>query len=165
MMTRRTREAATLLAAALTLGLAGAAWGSTAKIPSNPCKLKIAAQVKALRLSKACAHRKPAPGPLGKVSSGTWGKQPHVLGIGFFAFSSRSKQNEFKQSFFTIGTNVKHVGSNAVESITPAGVAYAGIVKGIGINLSVNEATASSAVKAKDAKTVLKLVKALTAQL
>ena len=99
------------------------------------------------------------------ISSGTWGSQPHVLGIGFFAFSSRAKKQEFIRSFPTLGGTTKRVGTNQVETITDTGVAYAGVVDGIGINLSVNEATASSAVKAKDAKTVLKLVKAVTSQL
>ncbi len=164
-MSRQTRCAIALLAATLTVASGGAASGSSVKIPSNPCKLKISSQVKALRLSKSCSYKKPATGPLGKVSSGIWGRQPHVLGIGFFAFASKSKEQQFKQAFRTIGANTKRVGQNAVESITPDGVAYAGIVKGIGINLSVNEATATSAVKAKDAKTVLSLVKALTSQL
>ena len=99
------------------------------------------------------------------MSSGIWARQPHVLGIGFFAFASKAKERQFEQSFPTIGGTTKRVGANQVESITSEGVAYAGVVKGIGINLSVNEATASSAVKAKDAKTVLKLVKAVTSQL
>jgi hypothetical protein len=157
---------ATLLAVAAVIASAGTASASSTagRIPSNPCRLKISRQLHALRLAKRCTHTKPVSA-LGKVTLGTWGAQPHVLGIGFFAFADNSKREQFRKSFLTIGKKVKHIGSGAAESITPDGVAFAAIVKGIGINLSVNEASASSATKAKDAKTVLALVKAITHQL
>jgi hypothetical protein len=150
---------------AILLGTVGGAAASPAKtaIPVNACKLKLAKQLKALRLTASCRAVKPGASPFGKVSSGTWGTQPHVLGIGFFAFSNGAKLKLFKRSFFTIGSTVPV--SGGVESVGPLGVAYAGIVDGIGINLSVNEQAASTAVKNADAKKVLALVKAVAAQL
>ncbi|MGB0097204.1 MAG: hypothetical protein WBP81_32265 [Solirubrobacteraceae bacterium] len=99
------------------------------------------------------------------MSSAVWGTQPHVLGIGFFAFANKAKRNLFLNSYFESGSTLKRVGPNQAEGIGPSGVAFAGIVNGIGINLSVNEATARSAVKKKDAKTVLALIKALKSQI
>lgn len=165
-MTRTNRLcAAALVSFTVILGGAGEAAGSArAGIPSNPCTLKLAPQLKALRLSPVCSHRKPATGTFGRSSTGTWGARPHVLGVGFFAFSSRAKQRLFEKSLVTIGTRVTSVGSDAVEAVTPLGVAFAGIIDGIGVNLSVNEPSASSTTKRKDAKTVLRLVRALTKQ-
>ena len=156
--------AAVLAAAALvaTVGVASASPGKAA-IPVNACKLKLAKQLKALRLTASCTAVKPGASPFGKVSSATWGKRPHVLGIGFFAFAGAAKLKLFKRSFFTIGNTVPV--SGGVESVGSLGVAYAGIVHGIGINLSVNEPTASTAVKNADAKKVLALVQAVAAQL
>ncbi len=156
---------AAVLAAAALAGAAGVASASPAKtaIPVNACKLKIAKQLKALRLTASCAAVKPGASPFGKVSSARWGKQPHVLGIGFFAFANGSKLQLFKRSFYTIGSTVPVW--DGVESVGSLGVAYAGVVHGIGINLSVNEPTASTAVKNADAKKVLALVKAVAAQL
>jgi hypothetical protein len=83
--------------------------------------------------------------------------------MGIYTFSSTALKNEFKSAFITLGT-VQSIGPNAVESTDSLGVSAAALINGVGINLSVDEPTTSAAVKTKDAKTVVMLIKALEKQ-